>query len=70
MGEVQQLIYNQGYTNGFIRGKEDGLVEGAIKMVNWMIEMNIPIEEIQKSLNEDFSPEIAKEVLSQLNLAA
>ncbi len=62
MGEVQQMIYDQGETHG--------LVKGAIKMINRMRKMNVPIEEIKKGLNEDFSPEIVKEALSQVNLVA
>ena len=68
MGEIQQLIYNQGDAHGFMRGKTEGLIQGAVKMVNRMIKLNIPIEEIKKDLNEDYSPEVVKEVLSQTNL--
>lgn len=86
MGEIQQMIYMDGRAEGYVIGKEDGrteglvegrkeglnigLIQGAIKMVNRMLKMNIPIEEIKKVLSEDYSSEIAKEVLSQVNLAA
>ncbi len=78
MGEVQQMIYMDGRAEGYVNGKEDGLIEGrtegliqgAIKMVNMMIEMDIPIEKIQKRLEQDYSSEIAKEALSQVNLVA
>ena len=35
-----------------------------------MQKMNVPVEEIKKGLNEDFSPKIVKEALSQVNLVA
>lgn len=62
MGEIQQMIYDQ--------GEPRGLVKGDVKMINRMLKMNVPVEEIKKGLNEDFSPEIVKEALSQVNLVA
>ena len=78
MGEIQRQIYMDGRAEGYVNGKEDGvaeglnkgLIQGAIKMINRMLKRNIPVEEIKKDLSEDYSPEIVKEALSQVNLAA
>ena len=66
MGEIQQMIYAEGYVKGYV----EGLIQGAVKMVNWMLKKNLPIEEIKKDLSEEYSPEVVKEALSQVNLVA
>ncbi len=58
MGEVQQMIFNQGET------------KGAAKTISVLIKNGFPIEEIKRMYSSEYSPEDLQEVLSQAQLLA
>lgn len=64
MDEVQQMIYNQGEANSFVRGKAEGKAE----IVRIMLKNGIPFEVVENMLDKEYSTEMVKEILYQAQL--
>ncbi|MDE5758540.1 MAG: PD-(D/E)XK nuclease family transposase [Allobaculum sp.] len=64
MGEIQQMIYDQGDANGFVRGKEEGLIES----ISVLIQNGFPIEDIKRMYGSKYSEEDLQKVLSKAQL--